>query len=44
MRESWGGLVEIVRIGELFNCETIKVVTMVGDEVGGEGLVFVRLG
>lgn len=42
MRESWGGLIEIVGIGELFDCETIKVLTMVGDEAGGEGLVFVR--
>ena len=44
MRGYWGGLIDIVGIGELLDCETIKVLTMDGDETGGEGLVFVRLG
>jgi hypothetical protein len=43
MRESRRVLVEIIGIGELFDCEAVEVLAVVGDKAGGEGLVFVWL-
>lgn len=41
MRESRGVLVEIVGIGELFDCEAVKVLAVAGDRADREGLEFV---